>query len=64
MNRCQPALCRNSCVTERHVPAIMTVIRGNRELLSVQKLSRPQRTALQENISAMEAMLAPLDGQA
>jgi integrase len=64
VNRCQPALCRNSCVTEKHVPAIMTIIRGNRELLSVQKLSRPQRTALQENINAMEAMLAPLGGPA
>lgn len=64
MNHCQPALCRNSCVTEKHVPAITSVIRGNRELLTVQKLSPPQRTALQQNISDMESMIAPLGGPA
>lgn len=64
MNHCQPALCRNSCVTARHAPAIKTVISGSRELLSIQKLSAPQRTALQQHIGVMESMLAPLDGQA
>jgi hypothetical protein len=64
MNHCQPALCPNSCVTARHIPAIKNVISGNRELLSIQKLSPPQRTALQQHISAMESMLAPMDGPA
>ncbi len=63
-NHCQPALCRNSCVTGKHVPAIRSVISGSRELLSVQKLSQPQRTALQQHISAMESVLTPLDAQA
>ena len=64
LNHCQPALCRNSCVTAEHAPAIRTVISGNRELLSIQKLSAPQRTALQQHIGAMESMLAPLGGPA
>lgn len=63
MNHCQPALCRNSCVTGKHVPAIKSVISGSRELLSVQKLSAPQRTALQQHIGVMESMLAPLGSQ-
>lgn len=64
LNHCQPALCRNSCVTAKHAPAIRTVISGNRELLSIQKLSAPQRTALQQHIGVMESMLAPLGGPA
>jgi hypothetical protein len=64
INHCQPALCRNSCVTDKHAPAIRSVISGSRELLSIQKLSAPQRTALQQHIGAMESMLAPLGGQA
>jgi len=40
------------------------VISGSRELLSIQKLSAPQRAALQEHIGVMESMLTPLDGQA
>lgn len=40
------------------------MISGSRELLSIQKLSAPQRTALQQHIGAMESMLAPLGGQA
>jgi hypothetical protein len=63
MNHCQPALCRNSCVTGKHVPAIKSVISGSRELLTIQKLSAPQRTALQQHIGVMESMLAPLAGQ-
>ena len=63
VNHCQPALCRNSCVTEKHIPAIRSVISGSRELLSIQKLSAPQRTALQQHIGVMESMLAPLGGQ-
>lgn len=63
MNHCQPALCRNSCVTGKHVPAIKSVISGSRELLSIQKLSGPQRTALQQHIGVMESMLAPLGSQ-
>ena len=64
MNHCQPALCRNSCVTEKHAPAIRSVISGSRELLSIRKLSAPQRTALQQHIGVMESMLGPLGGQA
>jgi integrase len=63
MNHCQPALCRNSCVTGKHAPAIKSVISGSRELLSIQKLSAPQRTALQQHIGIMESMLAPLGSQ-
>jgi len=64
LNHCQPALCRNSCVTAKHAPAIRSVISGNRELLSIQKLPAPQRTALQQHIGVMESMLAPLGGPA
>ncbi|MGH3225727.1 MAG: hypothetical protein ACRDPY_44785 [Streptosporangiaceae bacterium] len=62
MNHYQPALCRNSCVTGKHVPAIKSVISGSRELLSIQKLSGPQRTALQQHIGIMESPPAPAGG--
>lgn len=35
------------------------MINGSRDLLSIQKLSAPQRTALQQHIGVMESMLVP-----
>ncbi len=62
-NHCRPELCRNSCVTTAHVPAIRTVIADATELMAVQRLSAPQRDALKKEISTMTSLLAPIDGE-
>ncbi|QSE81038.1 serine/threonine protein kinase [Rhodococcus koreensis] len=62
-NHCRPELCRNSCVTTAHAPAIRTVIADATELMAVQRLSAPQRDALKKEISTMTCLLAPIDGE-
>ncbi|MDI9979468.1 hypothetical protein [Rhodococcus sp. IEGM 1307] len=62
-NHCRPELCRNSCVTTAHAPAIRTVIADATELMAVQRLSAPQRDALKKGISTMTSLLAPIDGE-
>ena len=59
----QTELCRNSCVTTAHAPAIRTVIADATELMAVQRLSAPQRDALKKEISTMTSLLAPIDGE-
>ncbi|AQA25098.1 hypothetical protein BTZ20_0319 [Rhodococcus sp. MTM3W5.2] len=62
-NHCQPGVCRNSCVTDRHAPAIRTVVDNARDLLTIQRLSSPQRAALHQEIATMTALLKPLTAQ-
>ncbi|MFE2998037.1 hypothetical protein ACFXG4_23870 [Nocardia sp. NPDC059246] len=61
INHCQSALCRNSCVTTRHEPAIRQVIADAEQLLAIQRLSPIQRAALHNQIATMAALL-PVEG--
>lgn len=56
MNHCQPAKCPNSCVLPQHRGAIDQVIGDARQLLTIQRLSTPQKIALQQEIGNLQRM--------
>ncbi|MGW9642433.1 hypothetical protein ACWHAU_25320 [Streptomyces albidoflavus] len=56
MNHCQPAKCPNSCVLPQHRPAIDKVIDDARQLLTIRRLTEPQKTALHQQIEHMRRM--------
>lgn len=44
-------------MTARHAPAIRQVVDDTRTLLTIQRLSPVQRTALHDQITAMQALI-------
>ena len=58
---CQPTRCPNACITARHRPAWVRSADEARAVLKEKRLSSLQRSALQQDLARIEAVLHDID---